>query len=148
MAFTEEGSVAFFPDNETHCRHRGTTPIAPTKGPEPLEYAQVEEQKLIEFLRDVDVLILDTQYDSDEYNEHMGWGHGCVADAVAVALKSGAKQFFLFHHDPDHDDAKLDRLVARARELVAAEKGSLQVDVAREGAVVELAALSRQSEGQ
>ena len=96
-------------------------------------------------LRDVDVLILDTQYDSDEYTEHTGWGHGCVDDAVAVTLQAGAKQLFLFHHDPDHDDEKLDHLVARAREIVAAEKGSLQVDVAREGAVVELAAVLRQS---
>ena len=143
--FTDEGSVAFFPDNEPHCRHRGTTPIAPTKTHSSLEYARAEEQKVVEFLRDVDVLILDTQYDSDEYTEHTGWGHGCVDDAVAVTLQAGAKQLFLFHHDPDHDDEKLDHLVARAREIVAAEKGSLQVDVAREGAVVELAAVSRQS---
>jgi phosphoribosyl 1,2-cyclic phosphodiesterase len=142
--FTREGSIAFFPDNEPHCRHRGTTPIASTKAQGSLEYARVEEQKVIEFLRNVDVLILDAQYDADEYNAHIGWGHGCVDDAVAVALQAGAKQLFLFHHDPDHDDEKLDRLVARAREIVAAEKGSLHVDVAREGAVVELAALSRQ----
>jgi phosphoribosyl 1,2-cyclic phosphodiesterase len=142
--FTDEGSIAFFPDNEPHCRHRGTTPTASTKAQGSLEYARAEEQKVIEFLRNVDVLILDAQYDADEYNAHIGWGHGCVDDAVAVALQAGAKQLFLFHHDPDHDDEKLDRLVARAREIVAAEKGSLHVDVAREGAVVELAALSRQ----
>jgi phosphoribosyl 1,2-cyclic phosphodiesterase/CheY-like chemotaxis protein len=142
--FTDEGSVAFFPDHEPQCRHRGTTPTAPTKGQASLEYARAEEQKLIEFLGDVDVLIFDAQYDSDEYNEHMGWGHGCVDDAVAVALRAGAKRFFLFHHDPDHDDATLDRLGARAREIVTAEKGSLQVDVAREGAVVELAAIPGQ----
>ena len=141
--FTEAGSVAFFPDNEPHCRHRGTTPIAPTKGHGSLEYARAEEQKVVEFLRDVDVLILDTQFGADEYDAHMGWGHGCVDDAVAVALLAGARQLFLFHHDPDHDDAKLDELVAHAREIVTAEKGSLQVDVAREGAVVELATLSR-----
>jgi phosphoribosyl 1,2-cyclic phosphodiesterase len=142
--FTDEGSVAFFPDNEPHCRHRGTTAITPTKRQSSLEYARAEEQKLIEFLRGVDVLILDTQYDSDEYDDHMGWGHGCVDDAVAVALQARARQLFLFHHDPDHDDDKLERLVARAREIVAAEKASLQVDVAREGAVVELATLARQ----
>ena len=145
--FTDEGSLAFFPDNEPHCRHSGTTPIAPTNRQSSLEYARAEEQKVIEFLRGVDVLIFDTQYDTDEYDECTGWGHGCVDDAVAVAIKAGAKQFFLFHHDPDHDDAKLDRLAAHAREIVAAEKASLQVEVAREGAVVELAALSRQIRG-
>jgi phosphoribosyl 1,2-cyclic phosphodiesterase len=143
--FTDEGSVAFFPDNEPHCRHRGTTPIAPTKSQKSLDFARAEEQKLVEFLRAVDVLILDTQYDSDEYDKHVGWGHGCIEDAVAVALQARARQLFLFHHDPDHDDVRMDRLVARAREIVAVENASLQVDAAREGAVVELAALARQN---
>lgn len=141
--FTNDGSVAFFPDNEPHCRHRGLTAIAPTKPHNSLEYAQAEEQKVVEFLRGVEVLILDTQYEVTEYDAHRGWGHGCVDDAVAVALQAGARQLFLFHHDPDHDDDRLDRLVARARDIVAAERGSLQVDVAREGAVVELATLTR-----
>jgi len=143
--FTDEGSVAFFPDNEPHCRHRGVKAIAPTKKRTSLDYARAEEQKFVEFLRGVEVLTMDTQYDSNDYDQHMGWGHGCVDDAVAVALQARARQLFLFHHDPEHDDEKLDRLVARAREIVAEEKGSLQVDVAREGAVVELATLTRQS---
>jgi phosphoribosyl 1,2-cyclic phosphodiesterase/CheY-like chemotaxis protein len=143
--FTDEGSVAFFPDNEPHCRHRGTTAIAPTKSQKSLDFARAEEQKLVEFLRSVDVLILDTQYDSDEYDKHVGWGHGCIEDAVAVALQARSRQLFLFHHDPDHDDVRMDRLVARAREIVAMENASLQVDAAREGAVVELAALARQN---
>jgi len=138
--FTNEGSVAFFPDNEPHCRHQGTTPIAPTKGQGSLDYARAEEQKMIEFLRGAEVLILDAQYDRDEYKDHVGWGHGCVDDALALAIKAGIKQFFLFHHDPDHDDAKLDRMVERARELVAEQKAPLHVEAAREGAVIELAA--------
>jgi phosphoribosyl 1,2-cyclic phosphodiesterase len=142
--FTDEGSVAFFPDNEPHCRHRGIKATAPAKGRASLEYAFAEEQKFVEFLRGVEVLILDTQYDANDYDQHVGWGHGCVDDAVAVALQAGARQLFLFHHDPEHDDEKLERLVAHARRIVAAENGTMQVDAAREGAVVELAALTRQ----
>lgn len=145
--FTDEGSVAFFPDNEPHCRHQGKMAIAPTKKTASLEYARTEEQKVIEFLRGTDVLILDTQYDCAEYESHVGWGHGCVDDGVALALNSGVKQLYLFHHDPDHDDAKLDCLVAHARELVAREQAALQVDVAREGAVVELATVSGRRAG-
>lgn len=141
--FTDDGSVAFFPDTEPHCRHQGITATAPTRGQASLEYARGEEQKMVEFLRGTDALILDTQYDSDEYQDHVGWGHGCVDDAVALALKADVKQYFLFHHDPDHDDARLDRMAAYAREIVASQNASLQVDVAREGAIVELAAIAR-----
>jgi len=141
--FTEEGSLAFFPDNEPHCRHQGTTATASTKSQASLAFARAEEQKTVEFLRGTDVLILDAQYDHDEYKDHVGWGHGCVDDALALAMRAGVKQFFLFHHDPDHDDAKLDLMATRARELVAREKSPLQVDIAREGDIVELAAISR-----
>ena len=100
-----------------------------------------KEQKMVDFLRNTDVLVMDSQYDSDEYDAHVGWGHGCVDDCVAIAMKAGVKQLFLFHHDPDHDDAKLEQMVTLARDIVARQKGMLQVDVAREGAVVELAAV-------
>jgi phosphoribosyl 1,2-cyclic phosphodiesterase/DNA-binding NarL/FixJ family response regulator len=141
--FTADGSVAFFPDNEPYGRHQGTTLIAPTKGSASLEYARTEEHKMAEFLRDVDALILDSQYDATEYNSHVGWGHGCVEDCVAVALQARAKKLFLFHHDPDHDDAKLDAMAAHAREIVTSQKASLQVEIAREGAAIELAEIAR-----
>jgi phosphoribosyl 1,2-cyclic phosphodiesterase/CheY-like chemotaxis protein len=138
-----EGSLAFFPDNEPRCRYRGGTAVSATSPKTSLEFARAEEEKTIEFVRGVDAWILDSQYDADEYSHHVGWGHGCVDDTVALALKAGVKQLFLFHHDPDHDDAKVEQMVAHARKLVAAQKGSLQVEAAREGAVVELAKISR-----
>ena len=141
--FTADGSVAFFPDNEPYCRHEGAATTVSTKSPASLEFARTQEQKMIEFLRGTDVLILDSQYDRAEYESHVGWGHGCVDDVVALALKAGVKQLFLFHHDPDHDDDKLEEMVARARALIAQQKAALHVELAREGAVVELAAIAR-----
>lgn len=135
---TAEGSLAFFPDHEPRCRYQGARPYAPTSARASLDFAIAEEQKSIEFLRGVDALIFDAQYDAEEYQDHVGWGHGCVDDVVALALKAQVRQLFLFHHDPDHDDAKVDQMVARARQLVAEQEGSLHVDAAREGAVVEL----------
>jgi phosphoribosyl 1,2-cyclic phosphodiesterase/CheY-like chemotaxis protein len=140
---THEGSLAFFPDNEPRCRYKGDTPVASANPKISFEYALAEEQKMIEFLRGVDALIIDSQYDAGEYKHHVGWGHGCVDDAVALALKSNVRQLFLFHHDPEHDDAKVESMVAHARKLVAGQKATLQVEAAREGAVVELAKISR-----
>ena len=44
-----------------------------------------------DFLRGTDVLIMDTQFDTEEYQRHIGWGHGCVDDVVALALEAEVK---------------------------------------------------------
>jgi phosphoribosyl 1,2-cyclic phosphodiesterase len=95
------------------------------------------DRDLIEFVRGADALILDAQYDRAEYRAHVGWGHGCVDDAVALALQSGVKHLHLFHHDPDHNDRRIDQLVKHARALVSQQKGRLQVSAAREGRKIE-----------
>jgi phosphoribosyl 1,2-cyclic phosphodiesterase len=69
---------------------------------------------VIELCRDVDVLIHDAQYTPDEFAKKPTWGHCTVAYAVRVAAASGARRLVLFHHDPSHDDATLDRLAAEA----------------------------------
>jgi len=38
-----------------------------------------------------------------------------LPDAVAFAQKAAAKKIVTFHHDPQHDDAILDRMVEDAR---------------------------------
>ena len=93
---------------------------------------------MIEFIRDADVLILDSQYDAAEYKTHVGWGHGCLDDTVALALKAGVRHLCLFHHDPDHDDKKIDGFVKHARRIVAKAKSKMKVDAAREGMTIEL----------
>ena len=86
---------------------------------------------------------MDAQYDREEYKLHMGWGHACLDDVVALAIKAEVKKLFLFHHDPDHDDAKVSEMAAYARKLVKAQNGKLQVDAAREGLVLELAGVAQ-----
>jgi phosphoribosyl 1,2-cyclic phosphodiesterase len=116
--FSPDGVIVFFPDTE------------PRHG--------IEDRELIEFIRDADVLILDSQYDRAEYKKHVGWGHGCVDDSVALALKAGVKKLILFHHDPDHDDKKIDAFVKHARQLVSRACGKLKVEAAREGMEIRL----------
>jgi phosphoribosyl 1,2-cyclic phosphodiesterase len=85
---------------------------------------------------DVDLLLHDGQYDADEYEERIGWGHSSVADAVAYAHAVGARRLLLFHHDPMHADDFLERLEASAQAL-AGGKG-LRLTLAREAQVVEV----------
>jgi ribonuclease BN (tRNA processing enzyme) len=63
-----------------------------------------------------DVLIYDAQYLPDEYNSSKkGWGHSHWREAVDIAMGSGAKELVLFHHDPDHTDTMIDKIVTDAR---------------------------------
>lgn len=135
---TDEGAIVFFPDNEPHCRYDADGNPHPTRKDASLEYARSQEAKMIEFIRDAEVVMLDAQYDRNEYERHVGWGHGCVDDVVTMAIKANVKQLFLFHHDPDHDDGKIDQMLAHARALVDQRKSSLQVECATEGRVVQL----------
>ena len=93
---------------------------------------------MIEFIRGSDVLIIDSQYDRDEYPDHLGWGHGCLDHVVSLGLRADVKKLFLFHHDPAHDDKKISSMVEYARKLVKEGKGTVEVDAAREGLLVEL----------
>ena len=63
-----------------------------------------------------DVLIYDAQYLPEEYEARKrGWGHSHWREAINVVMESGAKELVLFHHDPDHDDACIDKVVEEAR---------------------------------
>lgn len=136
--FAGDHSLAFFPDNEPFERQRALRRARASRA-----FARGEDGKLAGFLRGVDALIMDAQYDCREYRSHVGWGHGCVDDVVRLALAAQARRLFLFHHDPDHDDAKVAALERHARELAAREKGQLRVDAAREGWQLNWAPASR-----
>ena len=105
---------------------------------EETKYAHDQDEKLVNFVADSDVLILDAQYDAEEYERHVGWGHSCVEDSVALAIKAKAKKLFLFHHDPTHTDEKVSRLVAHTREIAKSHGSPLIVEAAREGLEVVL----------
>jgi phosphoribosyl 1,2-cyclic phosphodiesterase len=90
----------------------------------------------------VDALIHDAQYFEEEYEQHVGWGHSSVADAVAFAHAVGARRLLLFHHEPRHGDRLLERLEDRAREL-ADGSGAEPPALAHEGMVFELRENSR-----
>ncbi len=80
-----------------------------------------------------DVLIYDSQYLPDEYQAlRRGWGHSHWREAINVVMESGAKELILFHHDPDHDDTCIDKVVKEARNYyprVRAAAEGMQIEV-------------------
>jgi phosphoribosyl 1,2-cyclic phosphodiesterase len=88
------------------------------------------EDAIVALARDADLMIFDCTYTEEEIAAHAGWGHSTWRDAVRLAEAAGAKTLCLFHHDPDHDDAFMDALAARAN---AARAGTI---AAREGLTI------------
>ncbi|HEX4667782.1 MAG TPA: MBL fold metallo-hydrolase, partial [Chthoniobacterales bacterium] len=136
---TPQGDVVYMPDHEAYERYEiewqkrgGETSQAG------LDFARAKDAEVIEFLREADIVITDSQYDSVEYPTRLGWGHTCADDAVELAIRAGVKQLFLFHHDPDHNDEKMEAMIAEAKKRVAAAGSSLVVNAAREGAEIVL----------
>jgi phosphoribosyl 1,2-cyclic phosphodiesterase len=82
-----------------------------------------------------DLLIHDGQYSAAEYPGHCGWGHSSLDHTLAFATLTGVKQLVPFHHDPDHTDDELDRLIAQA---VDRAKPAYQVTPGIEGTTFEL----------
>jgi phosphoribosyl 1,2-cyclic phosphodiesterase/CheY-like chemotaxis protein len=139
---TSAGAVAYLPDNEPFMRMRTHRPGQSPRAEE-IAFARAEDEKIARFVHGVDILILDSQYDACEYEDHIGWGHGCADDAVELAMRAEAKKLFLFHHDPAHDDGKIDEMLAQARKLAGHK---LVVEAAREGLKVELGAMAKSVE--
>jgi CheY-like chemotaxis protein len=91
----------------------------------------------VEWLAGADLVIHDAQYTVEEYPQRTNWGHTPAEWAVDYALAAGVKRLALFHHDPQRDDAALDRLVEVCRRRVGGHR--LDVFAAAEGQTVELA---------
>lgn len=92
---------------------------------------------VLELAAGADVLVLDAQYTAEEFAEKATWGHCTVGYAVAVAAAAGAGTLALFHHDPEHDDDRIDRLLAEARAAAGSESGGPDVVAAYEGLVLD-----------
>jgi phosphoribosyl 1,2-cyclic phosphodiesterase len=79
------------------------------------------DRKLADFARDAELLIHDSEYDENEYGDDViirqGWGHSTWRMAVDVANLANVKRLALTHHNPGHDDAYLEKILAKAQEV-------------------------------
>ncbi|HEV2095856.1 MAG TPA: response regulator [Chthoniobacterales bacterium] len=146
--FTSAESIAYMPDNEPYeplklqlAAHDGI------KGDEARGFAAAERAKMVEFLQDCDVVILDAQYTDEEYQRHVGWGHSSLSSVVSLALDANVHKLLLFHHDPSHDDDMIDRMIEQARSLVSKSGKTLVIEGAREGVEIVLKAELSASDG-
>ncbi len=96
------------------------------------------ERRVLDALREADLVIMDTMFSFEEFLEKMSWGHAYPEYGVALCEAAGAKRLALFHHAPDAQDAQLDALGARWTDA----GGPVQVSLAREDDVLALGGAS------
>jgi phosphoribosyl 1,2-cyclic phosphodiesterase len=93
-------------------------------------------ESVLELAAHADVLIHDAQYTPEEFAEKAHWGHCTIDYAIRVAREAGVRTLVLFHHDPSHNDDRMDELVADAR--ASSGPGGLEVLAAYEGLRIRL----------
>ena len=74
-----------------------------------IEHGAQIDPKVVEFCRDADLLIHEAQYTDEELVKYRGWGHSSFSQAIEVAERANVKELYITHHDPDHDDAFLQK---------------------------------------
>jgi len=89
--------------------------------------------ELVEFVRGTRVLVHDTTYTAEEYEQHRGWGHSTYEEAIELALDAGVGTLVLFHHKPERTDDEVDECVSRCRALAERRGGGLRIVAAAEG---------------
>lgn len=148
----EEGDVSLrdFRVCAFRLRHPGTTlgyRLGPANGGREIAYVTDNElgtggtypvsddwrERLVQFLAGTDTLIHDAMYSDEFIRVRAGWGHSTPRQAVDLAAEAACARLILFHHEPEHDDATVDRLLADARDHARRVAPKLVVEAAMEG---------------
>ncbi len=121
-------STVYMPDNEFLQGYLGP--------PDELEHYHellVPHLKIINFVKDADVLIHEAQYTAEEYPSRIGWGHSSLSNACILVKRGGVKRWLVTHHDPAHIDEFLDSKAALTRQVLHSIQCHAEYAYARDG---------------
>jgi phosphoribosyl 1,2-cyclic phosphodiesterase len=90
------------------------------------------DQKVLGLIEGADLVIYDSTYTDAEFEAHVGWGHSTWQEAVRLCRQANARQLMIFHHDPNHEDARMAEIEREARTMwpaagVARERMRIQL---------------------
>jgi phosphoribosyl 1,2-cyclic phosphodiesterase len=96
-------------------------------------YNAFEVERLVQFIKETDVLVIDATYTDEQYAKKTGWGHSSISQVVDVADKAKVKLLCLFHHDPEQSDDDIDLKLQSATELLTARGSATRCIAPHEG---------------
>ncbi len=103
--------------------------------------AYSDTYSFLDFFRDADLLIFDSQYQLlDAISSKENWGHSSNIMAVELSTKAHVKHLCIFHNEPTFDDEALDRFLDDTRKYstIYSESQALQIDLAYDGFEIEV----------
>ncbi|MBF0516666.1 MAG: MBL fold metallo-hydrolase [Nitrospirae bacterium] len=121
--FVEDGKTfIFITDNELTYKHPGG-----------LNFEDYRE-----FCADADLLLHDSEYIGEEYDEKRTWGHTIYNDALRLAIESGVKSFGLFHHNQNRTDDAQDAILEDCQRIIAEKRSTLNCFAVYQGMEIAL----------
>lgn len=95
-------------------------------------------QRVFDFCDGADVLIHDATYTPEEYIDRVGWGHSHYLFALRVAAEANVKRLYLFHHDQNHSDEKVDDILKKCKKEVKTRGYKFECEAAAENMVISI----------
>ena len=105
------------------------------------EDSDEESAPVVDFFRNADLLIFDTQYSLlDAIHTKENWGHSNNMLGVELAVRGNVKHLCMFHSEPTHDDEILDKILKNTEDYASLYDKSypLKISLAFDGLTIEV----------
>ncbi|WP_207680018.1 MBL fold metallo-hydrolase [Desulfonema magnum] len=105
------------------------------------ENSNDEDYPFVDFFRDADLLIFDTQYSlMDAIHVKEDWGHSSNMIAVELAVRAGVKHLCMYHSEHTYSDATIDKMLRETKRYASIYDDSyrLRISHAFDGMEIEV----------
>jgi phosphoribosyl 1,2-cyclic phosphodiesterase len=89
-------------------------------------------QCVYDFCQNADLLIHDATYTPEEYIDRVGWGHSHYLFTMQIAVEANVQRLYLFHHDQNHSDDKVDEILKKCKKEIKSRGYKLECEAAVE----------------
>ncbi|MCB2199602.1 MBL fold metallo-hydrolase [bacterium] len=96
------------------------------------EYKRDDDEairEMIEFVRETDLFVFDSQYTLEESLVKEDWGHSTAVIGVDIAVRANVKRLALFHHEPNYPDSFIRELLLKARRYLQLNYPDAELDI-------------------
>ncbi|MBN1233719.1 MAG: MBL fold metallo-hydrolase [Candidatus Coatesbacteria bacterium] len=94
----------------------------------------VYNDRVLELCKDCDLLMHDAQFSDEEYTKRLSYGHSSISLAISNGISANCRNLLLFHHDPSHEDAYLEKVEAE----IKGKKNDMNISIAKETSLIEV----------